>query len=221
MTAYIPFSILLAGFFYLTYKNSPKHAWILLVIVAVAVGISFIKPLEKYLLIDVGLAIIGVFVVIIKSRNVREKAVKKWFAANGFRIAEVPFVKALFNNPVIGTNNYYAYKNVMNYKGKIVPFILGISHHSSFSGKTPTIIFHCAYYFKEEVDADELQQKFNAAKEATPHTNMFKSQLRYFDLKDCDIFKPVTGGVAVRWKVPHSSNGYNERFEWIKKAVDN
>ncbi len=221
MFAYIPFSILILGFFYLTYKNSPKHAWILLAIVAVSVGIGFIKPLEKYMLIDVVLAIVGIFIVIIQSRKVREKSIQNWFAANGFRSADVPFVKALFNDTVIGTNNYYAYKNELIYGGKKIPFVLGVRSHSQISGKIPTINFHCAYYFKEGIDADTLQQKLMVAKEATPHTGLLKSQLRYFDLKDCDIVKQSIGGVVIRWKVPHSVEGYSERFEWIKKTFAN
>lgn len=219
MLIYIAPSILLLGFFYMTYKNSPKYAWILLAIVAVSVILSFVKPLEKFRLIEVGLTIIAVFVIVILSRKAREKNVENWFVRKGFKKADVPYVKELFIDHLIGSNNYYAYENELYYQQKKIPYVLGINCHAYNSGKTPTLIFYCAYYFRDGVDVELLQQQFTAAKEATMHTNMFKSQLRYFDLKGCDIFKPAMGGIVARWKVPHSVEGYNDRFEWINKAL--
>lgn len=57
---YIFSFILISGFYYLIFRNSPKHATIYLVVVAVSFGISFIQPREKFLLLALAFGIIGV-----------------------------------------------------------------------------------------------------------------------------------------------------------------
>ena len=213
--------LLLAGFYYMTFRNSPKYANILLLIVLVCIGISYIQPREKFSLIGVGLGIVGLFVVAIKSRNVREDLIQKWFTENGFKRVQFSAVEPLFITPAIGTISYYPYVGKIANHQEGIPFVMVIRYASSNSNNTVSIILDCSYYFNGKIGTDILEQKFKIAKENTPHTDLWKSHMRFFDLKDCEIFKPATGGIAVSWRVPDTVEGYRDRYEWIKNALQN
>ena len=214
MLAIILFSILGALFFWITYKNSPAYGWILLGIVAASIGVSFIKPIQMFSL----LGVVGVLVVMAMSRGAREKSIQQWLAAQGFKPADLPGIRSLFNVPPIGSSKYYAYSNMLQTGSVQQPYFLAISYHSQRTNNTTSIVLHCAFYFNVQ-DVSILQQKFIAAKESTPATGVFKSQLGYFNLKACDIFLPPNGGIAVRWRFPDTIEGYSDRLAWIKKAV--
>ncbi|MES2776214.1 MAG: hypothetical protein V4722_18705 [Bacteroidota bacterium] len=222
MIAYIFSFLLLAGFFYMFYRNSPKHAYMFLGMIAICVGIFYINPGNKFTTLgSLAFGIVGLFTIAILSRRVREDAIQKWFAENGFKVIPFPGTKDLFAGQLIGTNDYYAYSGELANGQKKLPFILGVSYHSHRSGNTSTIEFHCAYYFNTNTATAMLEQKFLHAKDNTPGTNFARSQFGYFDLKKCDIIKPAMGGIAVRWRVPHTVKGYSERYEWIKNALNN
>lgn len=220
MLVYILPLLLLTGFFYIVYRNSPKHAWLMLGVIAASLLVCIIKPSRIFFPIGLFGGLIAFFIVIIKSRNVRERSVQKWFADQGFKRKDFPFLKELFDNYAIGTNEFYSYTNELLFEQKKIPYILAVNYRSHRSNNSTSITFHCTYFFNEQVDVDLLEQKFKAAKNATPSTNLFKSQLGYFNKKSCEIFRPAMGGVAVRWRVPHSVEGYNDRYEWIKSAFD-
>ncbi|MVM40497.1 hypothetical protein GO730_27240 [Spirosoma sp. HMF3257] len=210
---------MIVGFYYMTFRNSPKYANIWLLIVVICIGISYIQPREDFSLVAVGLGIVGLFVVAIQSRNVREDAIQKWFSANGFKRVTFSAVEPLFNTPAIGTINYYPYiGEVINHREKI-PFVMVIRYASSNSNNTVSIILDCSYYFNGKVGTDVLEQKFKTARENTPHTDLWKSHMRFFDLKDCEILKPAMGGIVVSWRVPDTVEGYSDRYEWIKDAL--
>lgn len=219
MTAYIFSALLIGGFYYLTFKNSPKHANLLLLMVAISFGIGLIEPREKSTLIGLAFGIVSVFVLIIRSRKARERTVQKWFLTNGFRRITFPAVAALFKTPATDNIAYFPYEGKMAYNGQTITFIQAIRYSSTPSGKYNTVILDCSYYFKENVPIDLLEQKFKIAQENTPHTNLWKSHMRFFDLKDCEIFKPAMGGIVVSWRLPDSIGAYGERFQWIKNAL--
>ncbi|MBD2703495.1 hypothetical protein IC229_22815 [Spirosoma sp. BT702] len=217
--SYLPALLLIGGFYYMTYRNSPQHATLLLVVVAVCTGISYITPREKFTLVGLALGIIGTFVVIIQSRNVREKSLQKWFVEKEFHYIKFGPVEALFTRPRIGTINYYPYKGEIVTDQQEIPCIIALRYSYSTSGKTPSIIADISYYFTEPTDLNLIERKFLNARENTPHTNLWKSHLRFFDLKDCEIFRPAQGGIVVSWRVPDSVEGYTDRYEWIINAL--
>lgn len=205
----------------MTFRNSPKYAAIWLLIVVTCIGISFIQPREKFSLLAVAVGIIGLFFVAVKSRNVRENEVQKWFTENGFKKVKFSAVEPLFNTPAIGTIRYYPYiGEIANHQEKI-PFVMTIRYTSSISTNATSIILDCSYYFNGKIGTNVLEQKFKTAKENTPHTNLWKSHMRFFDLKDCEIFKPTMGGIVVSWRVPDTVEGYSDRYDWIKNALQN
>ncbi|WP_460968624.1 hypothetical protein [Spirosoma migulaei] len=221
MLIYFLPALLIAGFYYMTFRNSPKYANIWLLIVIICIGIGFMQPREKFSLVAVALGIIGLFVVVVKSRTSRENEVKKWFAENGFKKVTFSAVEPLFNTPAIGTIRYYPYIGEISNQQEKIPFVMAIRYASSISTNTASIILDCSYYFNGKTGANVLEQKFKTAKENTPHTNLWKSHMRFFDLKDCEIFKPAMGGIVVSWRVPDTVEGYKDRYEWIKNALQN
>ena len=211
-------TILIAGLFFIIFKNSPKHGYYFLMLICFCVVISFIKVIQLW---SVLVGIIGLFILAIQSRKVREQNVLEWFVNNGFVATNFPSVKSLFDASIAGTNNCWAYKNELITRDGKIPFLLAISCHSQRSSNTTTIVYHCAYYFKEGIEADSLEKKLQLAKKNTPRTNFLTSQFGYFNVKDVAILRPATGGVVARWRVPHSPAGYAKRFEWIKNAINN
>ncbi|GAB2579183.1 hypothetical protein [Spirosoma areae] len=216
---YIPSCFLLAGFYYLTFRNSPKHAQMLLLVVVICIGISYIPPRETFVLPALALGIIGVFIVIIQSRKAREEKLSLWFAEHGFKQVNYQPADKLFIAPVNGESHYYPYKSTLVVNQETISYILAIRHTLSLSGKTTTVTVDGSFYFNENIDVARLEQKFNAAKSATSHTNLWKSHLRFFDLKDCQIFKPAMGGIVVSWRLPDTIDGYTDRYEWVKNVL--
>jgi len=213
--AYIIFALLLAGFFYLTYKNSPRHAWMLLAVIALSIGIWFIKPIQMFSL----LGIAGLLIIMILSVKARQKSIQRWLAQNGFVRTNIPSGRVFFASEDVGNKSYVAYSNRFALNNKTIPFLLILRYTTQWTGKTTTVVVNCSYYFNENVDTAVLQQQFAQAKENTPHTGLLKSQLHFFDLKHCDVFMPSMGGIAVSWRVPDTVQGYSERYQWIKNVI--
>lgn len=211
---YILELLLVAGAFWITYQNSPQYAYILLGIVVVSHVVAQFKPIQLYSL----LGIVGVLVVMVMSRSVREKAIGQWLSDHQFSYTKFSAASQLFNQADLSGSTTYA-----SYLSRIgeTPLLLSLRYHSQQSGNTRAITVHCAYYFKGKLDINELEQRFLKQKENTPKTNLLKSQLGYFDLKSCEIYKPAMGGIAVIWRFPPTIEGYTERYEWIKDALTN
>lgn len=151
-------------------------------IIAFSLIIAQIKPIQLFSL----LGIVAGFVIIFKSQTIRKRDVETWFSLNGFQRIEVSNATDLFSyNTTLGTNIYTAYQAKINN----IPFVFGIKYHSHRSGNISSIEFYCSYYFYQNLDLNAVEQQFKGLKEQTPHTNLFKSQFRYFDLKDCEIFQ--------------------------------
>jgi hypothetical protein len=208
--------VLIGGLYYLTFKNSPKHANILLLIVASGFGLSFIKPVENYLLLILALGIVAVFIVIIQSRKARDLTLYNLLIDTGFRRIEFPFVETLFNKPASTILRHLSYKGELTGYQQNIPFVMVIRYSSLPSGKTTRIIVECSYYFNEKIDVDLLFDKFKIAKENTANPRLWQR-----NLKSCDIFRPAIGGIVVNWSVSDAIEGYRERHEWIKNALQN
>lgn len=212
--AYILGILFIAGACWITYLNSPKYAYFILIIAIFSLIIAQIKSIQLFSL----LGIVAGFVIMVKSQTIRKREVETWFSSNGFQSIEVSNAADLFSyNTTLGTNIYTAYQAKVNE----IPFVFGIKYHSHRSGNISIIEFYCSYYFYQNIDLDTLELQYKRLKEQTPHTNLFKSQFGYFDLKDCEIFRLKNGAVVVSWRVPDSVAGYEERYEWIKKALNN
>lgn len=210
---YIMGLFFIGGAYWMTYINSPKYAYFLVGIVLFSFIIAQIKPIQMFSL----LGIVACFVVMVKSQSARKKDNEAWFVSKDLRRIEVANTSTLFNHEVWGTNVYSAYQGKMGE----VPFVLGIKYHSHRNNNMTSIEFFCSYYFYQNIDINTLEKKLIELKEQTPHTNFFKSQFRYFDMKSCEIFRPKMGGIVITWRVPDTVAGYNERYEWVKKALLN
>jgi hypothetical protein len=216
MAGYIISAFLFSLFFYITYKNSPKHAYILIGIIGLSIGVWFIKPIQMYSL----LGIVGVLTVMLMSRGAREKRIQQWFFANGFyRNNDVTNPEAFFNDVIAGNKTYQAYKKDIDFLGRTMPVTFVLRYNIYNSGRSMSLVVHCCYFFREYANIPSLEQKLLHAQQQTPPTNLIKSQFHYFDLKASTIFKPAMGGIAITWRVPHSVQGYKERYDWIRNAL--
>lgn len=205
--------ILIGGAFWMTYRNSPKHGYILLGIVALSFVIGQIKGLQMYSL----LGILGVLGIMVMSRNVREKNIQNWLIEKGFIYQKNENGTAKFNdNSLNGNNRFYCYKNKIIVNNQEVTFDFTIRMNTAQVGGKSQMVIHCSFYFPENINVNLIEQKLLKAKESTPKSNFFNSQFGYFDMKDCEIFRPKTGGIAIAWRTPDTVEGYNERYEWIK-----
>ncbi|GAB3699493.1 hypothetical protein GCM10027592_25620 [Spirosoma flavus] len=216
---YLPGLLLIGGFTYLTYQNSPKHAMWLLGIVVGSILIGYLTPREKTILIGAAIGIVGVFVVMVQSRNVRERSLSDWFAEKEFRWTEFSAVKSLFNTATAGRISYSTYTGNLIINQQKISCLMATRYSTTTVNNSVSIILDFSYYFSDPESIDLFEQKFITAKENTPHTNLWKSQLRFFDLKDCEIFRPSIGGLVVSWRTPATLDGYNDRYNWIINAL--
>jgi hypothetical protein len=209
--------ILIGGAFWMTYRNSPKHGYMVLGVVALSFVVGQIKDIQMFSL----LGIVGVLVLMVMSRNVREKAIQNWLQENHFVFAKNENGANKFaNNSAIGSNRYYCYKNEILLHNQRVPFDFVIRMNTTRINNTSSLVIHSSFYFQENMDVAAVEQKLLKAKENTPKSHFAHSHFGYFDLKDCEIFRPAQGGVAVCWRTPDTVEGYNERYEWVKNALN-
>ena len=211
---YIAGLVFVALAYWITYRNSPKYANILLGIVVLSIIIAQIKPIQMLSV----LGFFGVLAVMVMSRFAREKEISGWFREHHFRPTQFLNASNLFShNPNTGSIIYHNY--LTNING--INCLYSEQYNSYNSGNNPSLVVHCSYYFNGKLSVDELERKFIVQKEKTEKTGFIESQLGYFDLKDCTIFRPNIGGVAVSWRFPTTIEGYNTRYEWIKEALAN
>lgn len=211
---YISGFVFIALAYWITYRNSPKYANILLGIVVLSIIIAQIKPIQMLSV----LGFFGVLAVMVMSRFARDKEISGWFRERGFVPTQFQNADALFqNNPVNGSIIY------TNYKANINGFdcLFSEQFNSYRTANTTSVVVHCSYYFDEKSDLDDLEMKFLTQKEKTAKANLIDSQFGYFELKNCQIFRPKIGGLAVSWRFPTTIEGYNTRYEWIKEALAN
>ena len=212
--------VLLAGFFYIIYRNSPKHAYLLLAIVAASILTGNLPPARIFFPVSLAMGVVGLFAMAILSRNVRLLTIQNWFSANGFTTVDFPLAKSFFSDYAVGTSDCWCYKNVLESDGERIPFYLAVHCHTHRSNNSTSIVFHCAFYFSDGLDIAVLEQKCKMAKERTRRTNLLKSQFGYFNIKACDIFRAANDDLVVRWRVPHTQQGYSDRFKWIQQALE-
>jgi hypothetical protein len=205
-------TILLGGFFWLTWINSRRHAYILLAIAAASIVVAQIKGVQLLSL----LGILGMLGVMVASRFAREKSILQWLAHHGFAPAQFNKGPALFPN--LSTQGSVSYAH---YKVRIagMPCLFTERRQSYRSGNTSSLVVHCAYYFSENANTDALEATFLKHKSNTPKANWRKSQLGYFNLSDYEVFKPAMGGIVVSWRLPATIKGFSERYEWVKQAL--
>lgn len=209
---YIVGTIFIAGAYWITYMNSPKYANVLLGVAIFSLIIAQIKPIQMFSL----LGIVGVLVVMVMSRFEREKAISQWYEEHHFTLTKFTNAPVLFRYH--SSNGTTIYTNFLT-KIEDVPCLFSEQYHSYRSGNTSSVVVHCSYYFNGKIDINELERRFIQQKNDTPKSGFFRSQGNYFNLKNCDIFKPEMGGIVVSWRLQTTVNGYNERYEWIKDAL--
>lgn len=212
MLIYIVLALLVACFYWITNLNSRKRANLLLVVALVSVGLAQIKGLQMFSL----LGILGVLGIMVASRFSRDKDIKKWLSANEFTPVQLDNTPALFAHLPNDRSIVYA-----TYQGTVAhePCFYAERYYTYRSGNTTSLVVHCTYYFTGKTSADVLEKRFVAKQENTPKPHWFKSQFGYFSLKDCAIFRPAMGGIAVCWRLPTTIAGYQERYEWIEEAL--
>ncbi|GAB3988830.1 hypothetical protein GCM10028807_12340 [Spirosoma daeguense] len=193
----------------------------LVIIVVTSVLIGFIEPRQKFTLVGLAIGIVGVFVVMVQSRNVRESNLRSWFSENGFRRIEFDRAKNLFNTASTGTISYSIYQGFLPINKDNSPCILALRYSSRQNNNSVQMTLDFSYYFTKSANIDWLEENFKKVRNETLHTNLWKSQLRYFDLKDCEIFRPAIGGLVVSWRTPATVVGYTDRFQWIINALKN
>jgi hypothetical protein len=209
---YIMLVILVGVFYWITRINSRRHANMLLLVAALSVVVSQIKGLQMFSL----LGILGVLGIMVASRFSRDKDIGQWLADRGFTI--IPFTDAAELFAHLPNDRSASYTT---YQGKVSnqPCIFSVRYHSYRSGNTTSLVVHCTYCFPEKTGAETLVQRFLNKKENTPKAPWYKSQLGYFNLNQCEIFKPTMGGIAVCWRLPTTIAGYQERYDWVEEAL--
>jgi hypothetical protein len=210
-------AILIGGAFWMTYRNSPKHAYILLGVVALSFIIGQIKSIQMFSL----LGIVGVLVLMVMSRGVREKAVQTWLQENHFVFVKNENGPEKFQDSSLnGSSRFFCYNNKVTADNQAIPFVYTIRFNTAQVANRSSVTVHCSYYFREGIDVNALEKQLLKAKENTAKSHLVDSHFGYFDMKDCEIFRTTQGGVCIGWRTPDTPEGYNERYEWIKQALN-